>query len=131
LTPEKAYEDRNALGKMFYNEDGTVNRNALLSLTSGLGAMLSSPSQFFLPSVGLGLQGAASTYAGLEKQAADIALTKEEARRTNILADKDRIYEGQGGLMLINLGGGMPPVEIWDYLENPSAYSTGDRQLDA
>jgi hypothetical protein len=131
LTPEKAYEDRNALGKMFYNEDGTVNRNALLSLTSGLGAMLSSPSQFFLPSVGLGLQGAASTYAGLEKQAADIALTREEARRTNILADKDRIFEGQGGLMLINLGGGRPPVEIWDYLENPSAYSTGDRQLDA
>ena len=131
LTSDKPYEDRTTLGKMFYNEDGTVNRNALLSLASGLGAMLSSPSQFFLPSLGLGLQGAASTYAGLEKQAADIALTKEEARRTNILADKDRIFEGQGGLMLINLGGGRPPVEIWDYLENPSAYSTGDRQLDA
>jgi hypothetical protein len=131
LTPEKAYEDRNALGKMFYNEDGTVNRNALLSLTSGLGAMLSSPSQFFLPSVGLGLQGAASTYAGLEKQAADIALTREEARRTNIEADRGRIYEGQGGTMFINLGGGMPPIELWRYLENPAAYSTGDRQLDA
>jgi hypothetical protein len=131
LTSDKPYEDRTTLGKMFYNEDGTVNRNALLSLASGVGAMLSSPSQFFLPSVGLGLQGAASTYAGLEKQAADIALTREEARRTNIEADRGRIYEGQNGTMFINLGGGMPPIELWRYLENPAAYSTGDRQLDA
>jgi hypothetical protein len=129
--PEKPYEDRNALGKMFYNPDGTVNRNALLSLASGVGSMLASPSQFFLPSVGLGLQGAASTYAGLEKQAADIALTREEARRTNIEADRGRIYEGANGTMFINLGGGMPPIELWRYLENPAAYSTGDRQLDA
>jgi len=128
---DKPYEDRNALGKMFYNPDGTVNRNALLSLASGVGSMLASPSQFFLPSVGLGLQGAASTYAGLEKQAADIALTREETRRTNIEADKMRIYEGQNGTMFINLGGGMPPIELWRYLENPAAYSTGDRQLDA
>jgi hypothetical protein len=128
---DKPYEDRNALGKMFYNPDGTVNRNALLSLASGVGSMLASPSQFFLPSVGLGLQGAASTYAGLEKQAADIALTREEARRTNIEADRGRIYEGANGTMFINLGGGMPPIELWRYLENPAAYSTGDRQLDA
>lgn len=131
LTSDKPYEDRTTLGKMFYNEDGTVNRNALLSLASGVGSMLASPSQFFLPSLGLGLQGAASTYAGLEKQAADIGLTKAEERRVQIEADKGRIFEGSNGMLLINLGDGRPPVSLFDYMENPTAYSTGDPQLDA
>lgn len=72
LKSDKPYEERTTLGKMFYNTDGTVNRDALMSLASGVGAMLSSPSQFFLPSLGLGLQGAASTYAGLEQQRGEI-----------------------------------------------------------
>jgi hypothetical protein len=131
LTSDKPYDERTTVGKMFYNEDGSLNRNALLSLASGVGAMLSSPSQFFLPSLGLGMQGFASTYAGLEKQAADIGLTREQTRRENIAADRERIYEGANGVMFINLGGGRPPVELWDYIENPEAYSTGDAALDA
>lgn len=130
LTSDKPYEDRTTLGKMFYNEDGTVNRNALLSLTSGLGAMLSSPSQFFLPSLGLGLQGAASTYAGLEKQAADIGLTKAEERRVQIEADKGRFIEFSGGRILVNFGDGRPAVTLQDYLRNPAAYGTGDAAKD-
>jgi hypothetical protein len=78
---DKPYEDRTTLGKMFYNKDGSVNRDALLSLASGFGAMLSSPSQFFLPSVGLGLQGAASTYAGLEQQRGTV--TKQNLENAN------------------------------------------------
>lgn len=73
LAPDKAYADRTTLGKMFYNPDGSVNRDALVSIASGVGSMLSSPSQFLLPSIGLGLQGAASTYAGLEAQRADLS----------------------------------------------------------
>lgn len=132
LGNDKAYEDRNMLGKMMYDpETGKLSRNALLSLASGVGAMLSSPSQYFLPSLGLGMQGFAGTYAGLEKQAADIAQTQAETRVQNVAADKGRIYEGQNGMLLINFGDGRPPVELWDYMDNPAAYATGNPQLDA
>jgi hypothetical protein len=131
LTPDKPYEDRTTLGKMFYNEnDGTLNKNALLSLASGVGGMLSSPSQFFLPSLGLGLQGFAGTYAGLEKQAADVGLTKAQERQTQVLADKDRFIEFSNGRVLVNFGDGRPAVTLQDYLRSPQAYSTGDPQLD-
>jgi hypothetical protein len=131
LTTDKPYEDRTTLGKMFYNEkDGSLNKNALLSLASGIGGMLSSPSQFFLPSLGLGLQGFAGTYAGLEKQAADIGLTGAETRRSDIAADTARLTE-IGGSTFISLGNGKPPIPLWDYIANPEAYSTGDPQLDA
>jgi hypothetical protein len=130
LTPDKPYEDRNVVGKMFYNEDGTLNKNALLSLATGIGGMLSSPSQFFLPSLGLGLQGFAGTYAGLEKQAADIGLTGAETRRSDIAADTARLTE-IGGSTFISLGNGTPPIPLWDYIANPEAYSTGDARLDA
>ncbi len=130
LTPDKPYEDRTTVGKMFYNEDGTLNKNALLSLASGIGGMLSSPSQFFLPSLGLGLQGFAGTYAGLEKQAADIGLTKAQERQTQVLADKDRFIEFSNGRVLVNFGDGRPAVTLQDYLRSPQAYSTGDPQLD-
>jgi hypothetical protein len=128
----KPYKDRNVLGQMMYDpETNKLSRNALLSLASGIGATLSSPSQFLLPSLGLGLQSAAGTYAGLEKQAADIAQTQAETRVQNVAADKGRIYEAQNGVLLINFGDGRPPVELWDFLDNPEAYSTGDPQLDA
>ena len=128
---DKPWDERTTIGKMFYNPDGSVNRNAMLSLLSGVGSMLASPSQWFLPSLGLGLQGFAGTYAGLEKQAADIGLTKAQERRERVAADKERIYEGAGGVMFINFGDGRPPVQLWDYLRNPGAYTTGDATLDA
>lgn len=128
---DKPWEERTTLGKMFYNEDGSVNKNALLSILSGIGAMASSPSRYLGASILQGIGGAANTYAGLQKQAADIGLTNAQARRESIAADRERIYEGANGVMFINFGDGRPPVELWDYIENPEAYSTGNAALDA
>jgi hypothetical protein len=133
LRPDKPYEDRNTLGKMFYNEkDGTLNKNALLSLASGVGGMLSSPSQFFLPSLGLGLQGFAGTYAGLEKQAADIGLTKAEEARSRVSADVESFFtsnKGADGYPMVRVGPGRI-VSLTDYLKNPTIFSTGDPSRD-
>jgi hypothetical protein len=68
LTPDKPYEERTAVGKMFYNPDGTVNKDALLSILSGIGTMASSPSLYLGSAILQGIGGAANTYAGLEEQ---------------------------------------------------------------
>ena len=83
-TPEggvKPYEDRNALGKMMYDEDGKMNKNALLSLLAGFGDMVSSPSPFLLPAIGAGVAGAARTYMAREEQVADIENAKLDAMK--------------------------------------------------
>ena len=72
LTPDKSYDERNAVGKMFYNKDGSVNRDALLSIASGIGTMASSPSLYLGSAILQGIGGAANTYAGLEKQRGEI-----------------------------------------------------------
>jgi hypothetical protein len=68
LTPDKPYKERTAVGKMFYNKDGSVNQDALLSILSGIGTMASSPSLYLGSAVLQGIGGAANTYAGLEQQ---------------------------------------------------------------
>lgn len=132
LTPDKPYEDRSMAGKMFYNEDGSLNRNAILSGLTGVGAMLSSPSQFFLPSLGLGLQGFAGSYAGLEKQAADIGLTKAQEARERVSADVESFFtsnRGADGYPMVRVGPGRI-VSLTDYLKNPTVFSTGDPARD-
>lgn len=64
----KPYEERNWLGKIMHNRDGTMNKDAMLSLLAGFGDMLSSPSPFLLPAIGAGLSGAAKTYMAREEQ---------------------------------------------------------------
>lgn len=70
----KPYEDRNFLGQIFHNNDtkGGLNRDAVMSLLTGVGTMLASPSQFFLPTLGAGLAAGANTYMAREGQRADI-----------------------------------------------------------
>lgn len=126
LTSDKPYAERTAVGKMFYNPDGTVNRNALLSLASGAGSMLASPSQFLLPSIGLGLQGAASTYAGLEKQAADIRGLDAQALQTTMQTAKESIFPVDGVNMIMTQSGLVP---FWEFLDN-HRLSTGERMVD-
>jgi hypothetical protein len=129
---QKSYEDRNALGKFLYDPStGKMNKDAIMSILSGLGTMASSTSMSPFTALLQGAGAGAATYSQLEQRAADIAQTEATTRQTDIAADKGRIYEGQNGTMFINLGGGMPPIELWRYLENPAAYPTGDRQLDA
>jgi len=70
---DKAYEDRTTLGKMFYNPDGRVNKDALLSILGGIGTMASSPSRYLGSAILQGIGGAANTYAGLEKQRGEVA----------------------------------------------------------
>jgi hypothetical protein len=72
----KPYDDRNTLGKMVYDREGKVDKNAMLSLFAGLGDMLSSPSPFLLPSIGAGISGAANTYMAREGQVANIQNTQ-------------------------------------------------------
>lgn len=130
LGNDKAYDERNMLGKMMYDpETNQLSRNGLLSLASGIGAMLSSPSQYFLPSLGLGLQGFAGTYAGLEKQAADIEQSKSQAYQARMEADARRFITTLGGMDIVNLGNGQY-VYAADYLNDPTAYTTGDPELD-
>jgi len=68
----KPYEDRNAVGKFFNNPEGGLNRNALLSLLSGLGTMASSRSRSPFTAILQGLGGGAETYKDLLKQSAEV-----------------------------------------------------------
>jgi Chaperone of endosialidase len=127
LSNDVPYDERNVLGRMMYDpETNELSRNALLSLASGVGSMLASPSQFFLPSLGLGLQGFAGTYAGLEKQAADIAYTKAQEQQSRMATDAARFTQLDNGRVLVNFGDGRPAVTLQEYFRNPQAYSTGD-----
>jgi hypothetical protein len=76
---DKPYEDRNAIGKFFYDRDGSLNQNALLSVLMGIGkgaeAQTISPLGGILSGIGSG----AEAYKGLTKQAADVAATNIES----------------------------------------------------
>jgi hypothetical protein len=126
LKPEKPYGERNALGKMFYNDDGKVNKNALLSILSGLGTMASSPSLYLGSSIIQGIGGAANTYAGLEKQAADIRGLDAQALQTTMQTAKESIFPVDGVNMIMTENGLVP---FWDFLDN-SRLSTGERMVD-
>lgn len=80
-TSDKPYGERTAVGKMFYNPDGTVNRDALLSIASGIGTMASSPSLYLGSAILQGIGGAANTYAGLEQRRGEIAAKNLENMR--------------------------------------------------
>lgn len=69
-TGGKAYGDRNTFGQMMYDpKTNKLSQDALLSIMSGVGSMLASPSQFLLPTIGAGLAGGANTFANLRQQA--------------------------------------------------------------
>ena len=127
----KPYEDRNALGKIMYDEDGRLNKNAMLSLFAGLGDMLTSPSPFLLPAIGAGVAGAARTYMAREEQLADIAKTQADTARTNILAESERFFTvGQNGMPLVTLlGGGTATLD--EFLSNPSLRASADPEVEA
>jgi hypothetical protein len=103
----KPYEERNWLGKIMHNRDGTMNKDAMLSLLAGLGDMLSSPSPFLLPAIGAGLSGAAKTYMAREGQLADIAKTQADTASTATQLFKNSIYYNEAlGQTFVPLQGG-------------------------
>jgi hypothetical protein len=77
----KLYGERNRLGQMFYDRDGRVNKDALLSILSGIGTMASSPSRYLGASILQGIGGAANTYMAREQQRADISAKNLENMR--------------------------------------------------
>jgi len=108
-TPEggvKPYEDRNWLGKVMHNPDGSMNKDAMLSLFAGIGDMLSNPSPFLLPTIGAGMSGAANTYMAREGQRANIANTLAQARRENINATKEGFFIDPYGKAYVTLPNG-------------------------
>lgn len=113
----KPYDDRNWLGKIMRNPDGSMNKDAMLSLFAGVGDMLSNPSPFLLPTIGAGVSGAANTYMARQGQLANIAQTQAETNRTNIIAASERFFEVAGQPM-VTLPSGQP-VSYWDLMDNP------------
>jgi hypothetical protein len=90
----KPYEERNALGRIIYDEDGRMSKDALLSLFAGLGDMLTSPSPFLLPAIGAGVAGAARTYMAREEQVAEI--TAKNLENANTFMRQYMRAKGQG-----------------------------------
>lgn len=129
----KPYEERNWLGKIMHNKDGTMNKDAMLSLLAGLGDMLSSPSPFLLPAIGAGLSGAAKTYMAREEQLADIAQKQAETNQTEVATDVSRFFSaipGSDGFPLVIISPGRA-ITLTEFLKNPVQFSTGDEDRDA
>lgn len=64
---QKAYEDRNALGQFLRTPDGKLNKDAVMSILSGLGTMASSTSMSPLTALLQGAGAGAATYSNLEQ----------------------------------------------------------------
>ena len=127
----KPYDERNTLGQMMYDEDGRINKNALLSLIAGFGDMLTSPSPFLLPSIGAGVAGAARTYMAREEQVADIAQKQAETNRTNIIANSERYFRiGADGLEMVTLLNG-DTVTLGEYLGNENLRASENPQTES
>lgn len=76
------WRERNALGRMMYDpRTNKFSGDALLAILSGLGTMASSPSRYLGSAILQGIGGAASTYAGLREQSADVAAKNMENMR--------------------------------------------------
>jgi len=129
----KPYAERNRLGQMIYDRDGRVNKDALLSILSGIGTMASSPSRYLGASILQGIGGAANTYAGLQKQAADIRNMDAETASVATQLLKNSIFQDpmtQQSYIYLQNG----DTQLFtDWLTNPAGPSAagveGDRIL--
>jgi hypothetical protein len=126
----KPYEDRNAIGKFFYDRDGSLNQNALLSVLMGIGkgaeAQTISPLGGILSGIGAG----AEAYKGLQKQAADIGFTKAQTATEAVQFLKNSIYYDQNlGMSLIPLANGSVQ-SLADFMVNPAGPSMGGNAMD-
>jgi len=79
--PDTSGGVRGAFDRVVHNPDGSVNKDFLLSILSGVGTMASSPSVNFLTSVLQGAGAAANTYAGQEARRTDIEGKQFENRK--------------------------------------------------
>jgi hypothetical protein len=127
---DKPYEDRNAIGKFFYDRDGSLNQNALLSVLMGIGkgaeAQTISPLGGILSGIGAG----AEAYKGLQKQAADIGFTKAQTATEAVQLLKNSIYyDANLGMSVIPLAGG-GQQSLADFVVNPAGPSMAGPAMD-
>jgi hypothetical protein len=117
--PRKDYEDRNALGKFFYTPEGKLNKNSVLSVLQGLGAMVKSPSMS--PIVGLleGVGAGASAYSDLELKAAEIAQAEAATRETDVRTSTARFFMPPGGGTPLVIMPDGTPVDYWTFQSSP------------
>ena len=126
----KPYEDRNFLGKFFYNRDGSMNQNALLSVLMGVGKAAEAQTISPLGGILSGIGGGAEAYKGLQKQAADIGLTKAQTATEAVQFLKNSIYYDQNlGMSLIPLANGSVQ-NLSDFMVNPAGPSMGGNAMD-
>jgi hypothetical protein len=126
----KPYEDRNFLGKFFYNRDGSMNQNALLSVLMGVGKAAEAQTISPLGGILSGIGGGAEAYKGLQKQAADIGLTKAQTTTEALQFLKNSIYYDQNlGMSLIPLENGSVQ-NLADFMVNPAGPAMGGVAMD-
>lgn len=116
---EKPYEDRNAIGKFFYNRDGSLNSNAIMSLLGGLAKGAEAQTISPLGGILSGLGGGMETYKQLLKQEADIAQTEALTRQTDIMANASRFFKPEGGVAMVTLPD-KRTVKYWDLMRDPA-----------
>lgn len=92
----KPYEDRNIIGKFFYDPaTGKLNPNALMSVLMGVGKAAEAQTISPLGGILSGIGAGAEAYKGLTKQTADVAQTNIENMR-NIQMDTMTYNEMNG-----------------------------------
>lgn len=130
---DKPYDERSRLGQMFYDENGRVNKDALLSILSGIGTMASSPSRYLGASILQGIGGAANTYMARQEQMANIRKMDADTASAATQLVKNSIFQDpmtQESYIYLQNGGAQ---RFTDWLTNPAAPSAagveGDRIL--
>jgi hypothetical protein len=115
--------------KDFIKRNAT-NEDFLLSVLSGIGTMASSPSRYLGASILQGIGGAANTYAGLKKQAADIRLTNSQASREMVNAMRDGIFtDAYNNSIVLTTKGPMEYYE-WKAMKSPPPQIYGQQAAD-
>ena len=115
---EKPYEDRNAIGKFFYNPDGSMNSNAVMALLGGLARGAEAQTISPLGGILAGLGGGMETYKGLVKQEADIAQTQALTNQTNIEAAAARFRVGPDKMPIVIMPDGSN-VDYYTFKNSP------------
>jgi soluble lytic murein transglycosylase-like protein len=115
---DKSYEDRNAIGQFMYNPEGGLNRNAVLSILSGIGQMAQARTVSPLGALLSGVGAGADTYANLQKQAADIAQTQAQTQETSVRTSVGRFFMAPNGMPMVIMPDGTP-VDYWTFQSSP------------
>jgi hypothetical protein len=98
----KPYEDRNMIGKFFYDPaTGKLNPNAVMALLGGLARGAEAQTISPLGGILAGLGGGMETYKGLLKQQADIGLTQAQTGETQVRTTTSRFVVGPDGMPMV------------------------------